>query len=79
MSTEQHLNKIRPYLKDVINDLKKSDIWKIQLTIAINFISSKVNDKERVMHLRSDKIEIMINNKADEIIKELFQSLLSRY
>ena len=29
----------------MINDLKKSDMWKIQLTIAINFISSKDNDK----------------------------------
>ena len=32
-------NKIRPYLKD-INNLKKSDTWKIQLTIANNFIFS---------------------------------------
>ena len=27
-----------------------SDTWKIQLTIASNFISSIENDKERVMH-----------------------------
>ena len=31
--------KVRPYLNDKINDLKKCDTWKIQLTIAINFIS----------------------------------------
>ena len=36
------INKIRPYLKDIINDLNKSDTWNIQLTIAINFMSSKV-------------------------------------
>ena len=54
------LIKLGPYLKDIINDLKKSDTWKIQLTIAINFISSKDNDKERVMHSKSDNIEIMI-------------------
>ena len=47
---EEYLNKIRPYLKDIINDLRKSDTWKIQLTIAINFVSSKDNDEERVMH-----------------------------
>ena len=41
------LNKIRPYLKDIINDLKKSVAWKTQLTIAMNFISSKVM---HVMH-----------------------------
>ena len=31
------------------------------------------------MHSKSDNIEIMINDKADEVIEELFQSLLSRY
>ena len=39
ISVEKHLNKIGPYLKDIINNLKKSDTWKIQLTIASNFIS----------------------------------------
>ena len=29
------------YLKDIINDLKESDTWKIQLTITINTMSSK--------------------------------------
>ena len=46
----------------------------IQLTIAINFISSKENDEERVMHSKSDNIEIVINDKADEVIEELFKS-----
>ena len=27
------------------------------------------------MHLKSDNIEIMINDKADEVIKESFQSI----
>ena len=40
----------------IINNLKKSDTWKIQLTIAINFISSKDIDEERVMHSTSDNI-----------------------
>ena len=31
------------------------------------------------MHSKSNYIEIMINDKADEVIEELFQSLLSRY
>ena len=30
---------------------------KIKLTIAINFISSKDNDEEHVMHSKSDNIE----------------------
>ena len=42
-------------------------------------MSSKVNDEERVMYSRSDNIEIVIYNKADKVIEEIFQSLLSRY
>ena len=30
-------------------------------------------------HLKSGNIEIMINNKVDEIIEGFFQSLISRY
>ena len=42
----------------MINNLKKSDASKIQLTITTNFISSKDNDddKEHVMHPKSDNI-----------------------
>ena len=70
---------IRPYLKDIINNLKKSDTWKIQLTIANNFIFSIDNDEECVVHSKSDNIEIMINNEVDEVIKELLDSLKNRY
>ena len=52
---------------------------KFQLTIANNIISSIDNDEERVMHLKSNKIEIMINDKADEVIKNFFDSLKNRY
>ena len=31
------------------------------------------------MHLKSDNIEIMIDNEADEAMKELFDSLKHRY
>ena len=54
-----------------MNTLKNSDNWKIQLTKAINFISSIDNYGERVMHSKSDKIEIMINVEANEVIKIL--------
>ena len=47
--------------------------------ISINFISSKDNDEERVMHSKSDNKEMMINDKKDEVIEEIFRSLLSRY
>ena len=31
------------------------------------------------MHSQSDNIEIMINDEADKVIKELFDSLKNRY
>ena len=45
LSIEGYLKKIRPYLKDIINNLQKFDAWKIQLTVAINFVSPKDIDE----------------------------------
>ena len=50
-----------------INNLKKSDTWKIKLTIANNFICSIDNDEERVMHSKTDNMEIMINDETDKV------------
>ena len=50
MSIEEHPNKRKPYLKDIMIDLQKPDTWKIQLKIAISFISSKDTNKKRTMH-----------------------------
>ena len=35
LRVREYLNKIRPYLKDIINNLKISDTCKIQLTLTI--------------------------------------------
>ena len=40
ISIAKNLNISRSYSKNIINNLKKSDTWKIQLAVAINFISS---------------------------------------
>ena len=53
--------------------------WKIQLKIAINFISSKDSKETRTMHTNSDNIEIMMNSERDEIMNELFRFLLQNY
>ena len=52
---------------------------KIQLKMAINFISSKDYDKTRTIHTQSDNTEMMIGSETDEITEELFNSLLQRY
>ena len=79
LPVEEYLNKIAPYLKGIINNLKKSDAWKIKLTIANNSIFSIDNDEQRLMHSKSGSIEIMINDEADEVIKQLSDSLKNRY
>ena len=54
--------------------------WKIQLTMTINFISSKKDsDEAPTIHTRSVNIEIMIGSETDENIEDLFNSLLQRY
>ena len=37
------------------------------------------NNEEPVMHSKSDTMEIMIDEEADEAIEELFQSLKNSY
>ena len=79
LSLDDYLNKFEPSLRNTIIDLQNVDTWKIQLTIAINFISSKVAKEERVMHSRSDNIKCTSYNDANEVFDELFESLHSRY
>ena len=66
-------------MTDIIIHFQKSDTWKIQSTIAINFISSKDVDEEHVMHLKSSNIEFISYDNANEVVNELVDSLLSRY
>ena len=58
---------MKPYLKNVINYLKN---------LTFNFISSKDdNDEESERHSKIFNIEIIINDEADEVIEELFESI----
>ena len=47
--------------------------------MTINFISSKDSDEIRIMYTKNNNIEIMMGNETDEIIEELFKSLLQKY
>ena len=66
-------------MKNIINNLKKSDTIKTQLTIATNFISSNDTDEDCVMHSKNHDLEIMIYDNADKVIKDLFEWVLSRH
>ena len=58
---------------------QNSDARKIQLTIAINFISSKDLEEELVMHPSSGNIKFTLYSHANDAIDKLFKSLLSKY
>ena len=47
--------------------------------MAVNFISSIDFDETRNMHTKNDNIEILMGSETDEIVKQLFESLLQRY
>ena len=58
---------------------KTQSEWKTQLTMAINFISSKDSDETSTMHAKNDNVEIMMGRETNEIIEELFKSFLPKY
>ena len=64
LSLKEYLHKIKPYLRDIIINPQKSDAWKIQLAISINFISSKDDNEEHVMHSKSNNVEFMSFDNA---------------
>ena len=70
---------MKPYLKNIINDLQNSDPSRIQLTIEINFITSKDAEEEHLMHSTSNNINFSPYSDVNEVIYQLFESLLLRY
>ena len=66
-------------MRNIIIDLQSPDKWKIHLAIATNFISSKDTEEERVMYAMSGNIKFTSYNDANDVVNELFESLLSRY
>ena len=66
-------------MRNIIIDFQNSHTWEIQLTTAINFISSKDAEEEHVMHSTSNNMKFTSYNDANEVFDELFGSLHSRY
>ena len=79
LSLVEYLNKLKPYLRNIIIDFQSCDTWKIQLTNAINFISSKDVEEGCVIHSRSNNIKFTSYIGANEVVDELFKSLCSRH
>ena len=64
---------------DIITVFQESETWKIQLTIAVSFISPKDVAEERVMHWNSNNIKFASYNDANEVVNDFFKSVFSRY
>ena len=71
--------KWRIHSANKIIEHKTQSEWKIQLTMAINFISSKDSDETRTMHTKSNNVDIRMGSETDEIIEDLFESFLQKY
>ena len=69
---------IRQYLSNIINDHVTKGEWEMQLSLPINFVSSKNSKETLIMYTNSDNIDIMIGNETDEIIEKLLESILKR-
>ena len=76
---EEYLNKVKPYSFNITNDLKIKSEWKIQWTIAINFLSFEDTSNTHTMYLKSGDKEITIGNETNESVQEHFDFLLRKY
>ena len=80
LTLKEYLALIEKYLRELINYYKNKREWKVQLIAEINIISLKLGSVEtRIMHTRSDNIEITIGDDNDDIIEELFKSFIQKY
>ena len=78
-SLKEYLNLIEKYLRELLEEYKQNGEWKVQLTI-VNFILLKPgSDETHIMYTRSDNIEIMFGDDNDDMIEQLFESLLKKY
>ena len=80
LSAYQYLNKIRLYLCDLINDHRiVRRVWKIQINMHVNFISSTDTGESCIYYVWSDNVSIMQGGNTNAIIREIFRSFLHNY
>ena len=75
----EYFDKIKPYLKDMIDDCKSKGEWKMQITMRIIFISFTDKNETQVMHTKIDNAEIMNGIDTSDAIKKLINSFMKRY
>ena len=64
----------------MINDQRIARrVWKIQISLHVNFVSSKDTGETHYIYVWSHNIKIMWVSDTDDIIRELFRSFLHNY
>ena len=80
LSVNQYLDKIAPYLYDLINDHRIARrVRKIQINMHVNFISSRDTGETHIYYVWSDNVSIMQGEDTNAIIREIFRSFLHNY
>ena len=74
----EYFDKIKPYLKDMIDDYKSKGEWKIQLVMRVIFVSFIDKNETQVMHTKSDNVKIMNGTDTNEAINELIKSFTKK-
>ena len=77
LSIKEYLNIFKPHIRNIINDHKEE--WEIQLMTKIIFFTAKESIKIHEMYRTSKNIIILTAHEKDEIVEELFGSLLQKY
>ena len=75
----EYFDKIKPYLKDMIDYYKSKGEWKIQITTRIIFISFIDRNETEIMHTKYGNVEIMNGTDTSDAINKLTDSFMKRY
>ena len=70
----EYFDKIKPYLKDMIDDYKSKGEWKIQIVMRIIFVSFIDKNETQVMHTKSDNVKIKNGIDTSDAINEFIDS-----
>ena len=71
LAIDEYFDKIRPYLKDMIDDHKARGEWKIQLIMKLIFVFFIDKNNTDAMYTKSDNIVIMSGTDTNDVINEL--------
>ena len=75
----EYFDKIKSYLKDMIDDYKSEGEWKIQIVMGMTFVSFVDRNETQVMHTKSDNVKIMNGTDTSDAINELIDSFIKRF